>query len=49
MATRESALGYCPACAAAIPRRALLASYEGGGWPTVMAECPDCDAVVHPE
>lgn len=42
-------LGRCPHCQATIPDGYLLIRYESAnGWPTMFAECPDCEAVVHP-
>lgn len=42
-------LGLCPRCEGAIPVESLLAEYHHPGeWPRLLAECPDCDAVVAP-
>lgn len=42
-------LGQCPRCEGTIPVENLLAEYHHPGeWPRLLAECPDCDAVVAP-
>ena len=48
-ATRGEMLGTCAACESSIPQTNLVVKYRTeNGWPRILAECPDCEAVVHP-
>jgi uncharacterized C2H2 Zn-finger protein len=49
MSTRAAPLGRCPECDAAIPAGNLLIAYERRDGPACYAECPACEAVVHPK
>lgn len=46
----EDILGTCPECGVDIPRFSLLIEYSKSTEEKEMfAECPECEAVVHPE
>ncbi|WP_435348256.1 hypothetical protein [Haloarchaeobius sp. HRN-SO-5] len=48
-AARGRTLGTCSECAASIPQANLVVKYvTPTDWPRILAECPECDAVVHP-
>lgn len=40
--------GQCPNCEATIPEAAILIRYETSAGESMYAECPSCEAVVHP-
>lgn len=45
----SDSLGRCPLCGQSLPRYSHLISYRRDGWPTMYAECDDCEEIVHPE
>jgi NAD-dependent SIR2 family protein deacetylase len=45
----SSSPGRCPECEVSIPVGNVLVEYEtSDGWQRMFAECPACEAVVHP-
>lgn len=48
MAQNAWILGRCPHCRSTLPTDALLAVDERNDWPTIFAECADCEDVVNP-
>lgn len=47
--TGRPTCGTCPACGASIPSSHVLIEYQREDGPAQFAECPGCEAVVHPD
>lgn len=48
LSLRHATVGTCPRCETPIPESRLLIEYESTDGTAAYAECPDCEAVVHP-